>query len=46
MWEDREIKGMIGFRIIMFYNARMHSSERTCLPTTPASAAPATRPPQ
>jgi hypothetical protein len=41
MWEDKEIKGMIGFRIIMLYNARMHSSERTFLPPPPAP-----RPPQ
>ena len=31
MWEERTIKGMIGFRIIMLYNARMDFSKPTRL---------------
>jgi len=38
MWEDRIIKGMIGFRIIMLYNARMDFSKPTRLTPPSASA--------
>jgi hypothetical protein len=38
MWEDWTIKGMLGFRIIMLYNARMDFSKPTRLAPPSASA--------